>query len=62
VENMGGFFLSHLHFLHHGNHVIDFFGENFWWRRQVMACEVGVRGRLVGQALVVSEGGTDCWW
>jgi hypothetical protein len=83
--NMGGFSLSDSHFLHRGNHVIDFFGENV--RREVVgrtfsssaieswscgcarlpspgveAHEVGVRGRSLGQAPVVSEGGASCWW
>jgi hypothetical protein len=34
VENMGGFSLSDSHFLHRGNCVIDFFGENV--RREVV--------------------------
>jgi hypothetical protein len=30
VGNMVGFSLSDSHFLHQGNRVIDFFGENVW--------------------------------
>jgi hypothetical protein len=36
VGNMGGFSLSNLHFLHRGNHIIDFFGENV--QKEVVGC------------------------